>query len=536
MPASGPSVSNISSASHKSRSGPLSLSTNSIRISLSSLSASGFTAFANGESAREQQRTVLLRQPRSKALPANQTPALSFAVRVLPRIPAGAAQRLKLERAQLALLAAIAASSSVSIFAAQVLLAIALALFGVRLARGQTRFQRLPIDAPVLTFCVWTLLSASFSPNPVASHENAKKLVLFTITYLAASSMRAREDRERVLDAVLLGGLSAAGFALLQFYFLGFDTIDNRPRGFLGHYMTASGLAMGILVLGVARLAVTSEPLRRPGSKDMGALAVIAALLAALTLSKRASLFPLEGERLFVLGLAAAAAMLALVRNGWPGPSARAALGTATCCLCAWSLVLSRTRNAWLGTLAGLATIAALRAPRTLLLLPAGLGALLILRPPQLIDRLTLRDASSVDRFYMWQAGIDMVLDKPVFGQGPGMVPLLYARYKWPEAPNPAAPHLHDNFIQIAAERGLPCLGFYMWLLFVLLRDAWRAARDALSNEARERGVPALAVIVAVIVAGAFEYNFGDSEVLMFTLLVSVLPYSHPHLEEAACA
>ena len=458
---------------------------------------------------------------------ANQTPDLSFAARALPRIPARAASLLKLERAQLAVLAALAATSSVSIFAAQVLLAIGLLIFGVRLARGQTRFRSLPIDAPVLAFGVWTLLSASFSPNPGASHENAKKLVLFTVTYLAASSMRAREDRERVLDAVLLGGLTLCGFALLQFYFLGFDTLDNRPRGFLGHYMTASGLAMGVLVLGIARLSVRSVPFRRPSAPDVRALAVIAALLAGLTLSKRAGLFPVEAERLVVAAVAVAAATLALLRNGWPGPSARSLLGLLACFLCAWSLVLSRTRNAWLGTLAGLCTIAALRAPRALLLLPAGLGALLVLRPPQLIDRLTLRDASSVDRYYMWQAGIDMVLDKPVFGQGPGMVRALYPRYRWPEAPNPVAPHLHDNFIQIAAERGLLCLGFYLWLLFVLLRDAWRAARDALSDT-RERGVPALAVIVALIVAGAFEYNFGDSEVLMFTLLVAALPYSDP--------
>jgi O-antigen ligase len=297
--------------------------------------------------------------------------------------------------------------------------------------------------------------------------------------------------------------------------------------------MTASGLAMGVLVLGVARLSVSSAPLRRPGAGDVQALALILALLAALTFSKRASLFPVEGERLFVAALAAAAAALPLLRGGWPGTSLRPTLGLVACFLCAWSLALSRTRNAWLGTLAGLGTIAALRAPRALLLLPAGIAALLIVRPPQLIERLTLRDASSIDRYYMWQAGIDMVLDKPVFGQGPGMVPLLYSRYRWPEAPNAAAPHLHDNFIQIAAERGLPCLAFYLWLLFVLLRDAWRAARDALSSEARERGVPALAVIVAVIVAGAFEYNFGDSEVLMFTLLVSALPYSQP--EEPVC-
>jgi hypothetical protein len=31
---------------------------------------------------------------------------------------------------------------------------------------------------------------------------------------------------------------------------------------------------------------------------------------------------------------------------------------------------------------------------------------------------------------------------------------------------------------------------------------------------------------VAVLAAGLFEYNFGDSEVLMFVLLMSALPYA----------
>ena len=49
-----------------------------------------------------------------------------------------------------------------------------------------------------------------------------------------------------------------------------------------------------------------------------------------------------------------------------------------------------------------------------------------------------------------------MVLERPVFGQGPGMVEVVYPRFRWPEAPNRRQPHLHNNVMQIAAERGLP--------------------------------------------------------------------------------
>jgi O-antigen ligase len=188
----------------------------------------------------------------------------------------------------------------------------------------------------------------------------------------------------------------------------------------------------------------------------------------------------------------------------------------------AWALVLSRTRNAWLGALVGLALLAVLRAPRALWGLAAAVALLLVARPAPLVDRLTVVDASSRDRYYMWQAGIDMIRAKPVFGQGPGMILAVYPQYRWPEAPNPRQPHLHDNALQIAAERGLPCLAWWLWWVAAAMGDAWRETRRGAGWYA-----PAtLAFLAAFMAAGLFEYNFGDSEVLMFTLIVSALPYA----------
>jgi O-antigen ligase len=189
------------------------------------------------------------------------------------------------------------------------------------------------------------------------------------------------------------------------------------------------------------------------------------------------------------------------------------------------ALLLSLTRNAWLGTLAGLAMLAFLRAPRALWLLPAGAAAVVVLGPARILDRLTLTDASSRDRYFMWQAGIDMVRDKPVFGQGPRMVEQVYPRYRWPGAPNAATPHLHNNALQIAAERGLPCLAWWLWWVAAAMGDAWRESGRGMSG-ARWGAAGALAVLAAVMAAGLFEYNFGDSEILMFTLVVSALPYA----------
>ena len=95
---------------------------------------------------------------------------------------------MRLKRLQLGLVAATAAATSVSIFAAQVLFGLAILVYAFRLTRGAAAWTRLPLDAPLLAFMVWTLLSASFSPDPLGSHEAAKKLVLFALFYLAVDT------------------------------------------------------------------------------------------------------------------------------------------------------------------------------------------------------------------------------------------------------------------------------------------------------------------------------------------------------------
>jgi O-antigen ligase len=337
------------------------------------------------------------------------------------------------------------------------------------------------------------------------------------------------------VDAALLGGIVLAAGAIQQYLFLGFDTIQHRPRSFLGHYMTASGLVMGVLVVAAARLAFRRGPAPRASSRDLRVVAALLGGLVLLTVLQRADLFAVEAERLFVAALSVAAAAMVLSRDSWPSRDTGALLALLAVPLCTVALILSLTRNAWVGTLAGLVTLAFLRAPRTLWLLPVGAAALLAVGPARVLDRLTVTDASSRDRYYMWQAGIDMIRDKPVFGQGPRMIQAVYPAYRWPEAPNPMTPHLHNNALQIAAERGIPCLVWWLWLVAAVLGDAWREARRG-SFGAGWVAPAAFALVVAVLVAGLFEYNFGDSEILMFLLLVSSLPYALRRQRDAVAA
>jgi O-antigen ligase len=51
-----------------------------------------------------------------------------------------------------------------------------------------------------------------------------------------------------------------------------------------------------------------------------------------------------------------------------------------------------------------------------------------------------------------------MVAERPLFGIGPDLVEARYPIYRHPTAPRYTVPHLHNDLLQLAAERGLPAL------------------------------------------------------------------------------
>jgi O-antigen ligase len=114
----------------------------------------------------------------------------------------------------------------------------------------------------------------------------------------------------------------------------------------------------------------------------------------------------------------------------------------------------------------------------------------------------------------MLEAGVEMIRDHPVLGVGPANVKDAYALYRKHDAPRPRPPHLHNNVIQLWAERGVIGLAAYLLLLALFVREcvkAWHAPQ-------RPWAEAGIAVVVSLAVAGLFEFNFGDTEVF-YTML-----------------
>jgi O-antigen ligase len=187
------------------------------------------------------------------------------------------------------------------------------------------------------------------------------------------------------------------------------------------------------------------------------------------------------------------------------------------------ALALTYTRSATVGALAAVAVLLALRNLRLL-----GLVAILFAVAPDTVTArmasvFNLQDATIVDRLAMMRTGTAMIEARPLTGMGPDMVPRMYVEYRHESAVNAVNPHLHNVPLQIAAERGLPALALWLWFVVSVIGALWRLFK---SGDNRVLAAGGLAAVVAMLAAGMFEYNFGDSEFLMLFLVLITLPFA----------
>jgi O-antigen ligase len=129
-------------------------------------------------------------------------------------------------------------------------------------------------------------------------------------------------------------------------------------------------------------------------------------------------------------------------------------------------------------------------------------------------------------RLELFVAGVQMIKDHPLFGVGPQRIssefPRYYRGYDLANA-HFYYGHLENNVLQIAAERGLPCLAAFLWFIIELYSSLARMLKTA--RDTRWAPLAALSALTGFIVAGLFSYNFGDSEVLLLLLFIVSLPY-----------
>lgn len=403
----------------------------------------------------------------------------------------------------------------ISLAAAQIFLAAAAAAYAVHLLHGRPKSRGgletrpgffPPVKLPLALFCLFTVTSLFWAANPGVGWLAVRKLPLFLVWLLALNLIVSPGHLVKLFQGLFLesalAGLVAAGQFVLQYravlavhsgqvyYYLTAD----RVRGFMGHWMHFGGQQMMVFAGLLAFLLLAGAPAISPASRDAGGVA--AGLKAGVTVRPNKSWW---------LVLAAIAI----------------------------SIGLNFTRGVWLGCFVAVVYLVARAKPRWLLALPVVLLAGYFAAPTLVRQRIESlrhpsRDPSLSIRFEMWQVALRMIERHPLVGIGPNNIEQEYPLYLEPgRAPEVGYhEHFHSNFLQFAAERGLPCLAAWVWLMAALAWEFVRTRRR-LSPDGRSAWVAdgALAAWLAFVFEGCFEFNFGSSPVLMLFLFVTATPF-----------
>jgi putative inorganic carbon (hco3(-)) transporter len=378
-----------------------------------------------------------------------------------------------------------AASTLVSIAVSQIFLLVSGTLFILGRLRKLHPIYLPPILLPVSAFVIATFMSLALSPDPAEGAASIRKLVLFCSILLVASVFRTSKEIMRVLTGIV--AISALA-ALLSFYQLAenlrtvstmkktygmnapeaysYFIYGRRMTGFMSHWMTFSGEQMLVFSM------MTSLLLFSPFAK----------------------------------------------KKWW----------WVSYVLIGFSLILGCVRGAWIGTLVAFGFLLYLKSKTWLICLPLLILFLSFVLPWEVVYRgRTAFDLSRESRFFQWRTGWNMIKTHPWKGVGPNRISTTFDRYKPQGEPTPPGwhGHLHNNFIQFAAERGIPCMIVWCWLMWTWgyrLLSLGRIQQDSFAQALCWGGC---ACVLALVTAGLFEFNFGDSEVLMLFLFLGTAPF-----------
>ena len=220
------------------------------------------------------------------------------------------------------------------------------------------------------------------------------------------------------------------------------------------------------------------------------------------------------------------------------------------------ALVFSYSRGAWICVVSGLITVWALRKKFLISLIAAGILLVVLsfgwfvhnnnyLRFAPDFNRTiyhtefsahmqatySLKDISTVERFYRWIAGVRMVAAEPVTGFGPSSFYRHYRSYAIPVfetwvSNNPERSTVHNYFLLLAIEQGIPGLFFFLLLVGAMYATALKVYHSSRSLFHRTIAMIA-AVMLSMIVTLNLLSDLIETDKIgsLFYLLLGVLIY-----------
>ncbi|NQT81261.1 MAG: O-antigen ligase family protein [Candidatus Aminicenantes bacterium] len=356
--------------------------------------------------------------------------------------------------------------SMVSISLSQGFISLALICWIIMLIREKQKFIFPSFFWPLIAFTFLSLVSSFFSVNPTVSFKDDRELLLFLIIPIVYTGFFGEKVLSKTNLTLLASGYLSCFFSFYLFFFN--PPLGGRISGFMGQVMTQAGLLLLLSCMALSMLLFTRDKVRY----------------------------------LWGVGI-----LLSL-----------------------FALILTQTRSSWIGLVIASSLILFLYKPKALILVPIILGLFYFASPQPIKNRalssFNPKHPLNTQRIEYMRVGIKIIKEFPLFGTGPDTVDMVFKdpKYKLSEEARRNV-HLHNNILQIGAERGIPALlawlTFMIWIFISLLK--------LLKNKNPTLypfTVAGLAALIGLAIAGLFEYNFADSEITALFLYIITIPFS----------
>ncbi|MBV9759596.1 MAG: O-antigen ligase family protein [Acidobacteriaceae bacterium] len=390
--------------------------------------------------------------------------------------------------AQNRLLLAVAVASAglihVSIAASQTLLGAGLVLLLV--FRRKLEFPRIWI--PLAALFLWTALADVLSPDPWGGRAQIKKFFVFFFIPLLYGVFARQFEKVFYVMVAWTAAAAASGLWGLAQFFMDYERyksasegfyiayLRSRITGFESHWMTFGALQLSVLSLLLAQWFFSSR--RMPAWAYLSVPILSTAILL-----------------------------------GW-------------------------TRSIWLAAVPPLLYLVWFWRPKMIWIVPALAVLAFVLAPAATRQRLVslVQPREDVDsnrhRVVTFRTGLRMIEAHPWFGIGPEQIRRQFDSYVPSDIARPLPVgyygHLHNIYVQYAAERGIPGLLCVLWFIGLAVWDCARAILRIHRPRSQQLFLlhGTIAVTLGILIGGLFEYNLGDSEVLMMFVSVIALGYA----------
>lgn len=129
--------------------------------------------------------------------------------------------------------------------------------------------------------------------------------------------------------------------------------------------------------------------------------------------------------------------------------------------------------------------------------------------------------SSGATRLYLWAVALQLFRGSPIHGVGWGNFQVLYGAYLDPSLVGESQLGVHNTYLSLLAEAGIPGFVTFLALLVLAFRQAVRRLRASPGAFDRALGFAVAGAIVALLVEGCFEFQIAVTQygVLFWTLL-----------------